>query len=112
MSLCLMRSGHRIACAGCLVSWAGTTVLPLLGAGPGDVLQVSVRPGISNSKHITSVLIIITTRDTRNLITVSENGARRTDQSVSPAIPLVTRERDVAQIVKLVLTISKHGNIN
>lgn len=102
-----MRSGHRIACAGCLVSWAGTTVLPLLGAGPGDVLQVSVRPGISNSKHITSVLIIIT----RKLITVSENGARRTDQSVSPAIPLVTRERHVGQFVKLVTTIDKHGNI-
>lgn len=51
--------------------------------GPGDVLQASVRARISNSKHITSVLIIIT----RNLITVSENGAPRTDQSVSPASP-------------------------
>ncbi len=84
-------SPHRM-CRVPGVSWAGTTVLPLLGAGPGDVLQFSVRPGISNSKHITSVLIIIITR---NLITVSENGARRTDQSVSPAIPLVTREREM-----------------
>ena len=75
-------SPHRM-CRVPGVSWAGTTVLPLSGAGPGDVLQVSVRPGISNSKHITSVLIIIITR---NLITVSENGDRRTVQYPQPSL--------------------------
>ena len=35
------------------VSWAGASVLySYQEPGPGDVLQVSVRPGISNSKHI------------------------------------------------------------
>ena len=68
-----MRSGHRIACAGSRVpGWCpGPAALSYRyqEPGPGDVLQVSVRARISNSKHLTSVLIIIT----RNLITVSEN---------------------------------------
>ena len=109
-----VRSGHCIACAGCLVSWAGATVLySYQQPGPGDVLQVSVCPRISNSKHI--ICPCPCHHEKPNYNYQRERGLENWPRWPVrvPSDPWVTggRERHVDQFVKLVLTICKHGDI-